>query len=206
MGTKKTQKDTTKTFHSVVCNMLPKGVRNDTMSDKEFLVVPMVMLVEGVHSGSEGAYYYPATELAKRPVVWNMKPVVVYHPDEPSACDPSVVSTRGIGHIMNTQWTDGKLKAEAWLEKDRVEKVDNRILEAIEKEETLELSTGLFADSDEVSGEWQGEEYQGTLTNYGPDHLAILPDQIGACSVSDGAGVFRNTEGEKVTISKSWMK
>ena len=29
------------------------SVRNDTMEDKDWLVVPMVMLVEGVHSGSD---------------------------------------------------------------------------------------------------------------------------------------------------------
>jgi hypothetical protein len=29
-------------------------IRNDTMEGKEFLVAPMIMLVEGVHNGSNG--------------------------------------------------------------------------------------------------------------------------------------------------------
>ena len=40
------------------------------MDGKDFLVAPMVMIVEGVLEGSEGPLYYPATELAKTPAVW----------------------------------------------------------------------------------------------------------------------------------------
>lgn len=204
-----------KTFQRVVCNLTPVGVRNDSMAGRDYLVVPAVMLLEGVHNGSEGAFYYPASECRKRVELWNNKPVVVYHPSEPSACTPEVLNTRGIGVMMNTKWDPdykvdnikvGGLKTEVWLENSRVEKVDKRILEAIENGEVLELSTGLFADSDEVSGEWKGEEYQGTLCNFGPDHLAILPDQIGACSVADGAGFFRNQEGQCVTVPPMWMQ
>lgn len=183
-----------KRFLSVMCKAAAKTVRNDRMSDRDYLVVPMVMLTEGVHAGSEGPYYYPPNEIAKRVTLWNAKPVVVYHPSEPSACTPEILSTRQIGVIMNTKW-DGKnnrLTAEAWLEKDRINKVDERIMEAIDNEETLELSTGLMADSDEEAGEWNGEKFNGTLSNFGPDHLAVLPDQKGACSVEDGAGFIRN--------------
>ena len=191
-----------------VMNIKPSLVRNDTLAGKEYLVVPMVMLVEGVHEGSEGPYLYTNSEIGKRVEVWNRKPVVVYHPSTPTACTKEVLNTRWIGDIMNAKWDKkGKrLLAEAWLDEERTGKVDNRILEAIENEETLELSTGLFADSDEVPGDWNGEEYNGTLSNYGPDHLAVLPDQIGACSVKDGAGFYRNKEGEEVGLPPQWQK
>lgn len=191
-----------------VMNIQPKLVRNDTLADRNYLVVPMVMLVEGVHEGSEGAYLYTNEEMGKRVEVWNRKPVVVYHPDTPSACTKEVLNTRWIGDIMNSKWDkkDKRLLAEAWLDEERVKKVDNRILEAINNEETIELSTGLFADSDETAGEWEGEEFQGTLSNYGPDHLAVLPDQVGACSVEDGAGFYRNQEGETVRVPPHWSQ
>lgn len=181
-------------FVNIVFNAEPKLVRNDRLADKDYLVVPMIMLTEGVHIGSEGPYYYPKAENAKRVELWNMKPVVVYHPDGPTACTQEVLNTRQIGVIMNAkaERKGERVKAEAWLDEARVKKVDNRILEAIRNEEMLELSTGLFADSDEEPGEWNEEEYNGTLHNYGPDHLAILPDQVGACSVEDGAGFYRN--------------
>jgi len=188
-------------------NVTP-SVRNDRMEDKDWLVVPMVMLVEGVHNGSCGALYYPKEELEKTPASWNHKPVVVYHPNGPTACDPDVITNRKVGVIMNTKFDGGKLKAEAWLDPDRIKKIDNRIADAIENKSMMELSTGLFTDLEGPDGDWGQEHYDAIAVNYRPDHLALLPDMKGACSMEDGAGFLRlNSEKEKKTedrISKLW--
>jgi len=184
-------------------------IRNDRMEDRDYLVVPMIMLVEGVHDGSNGPLYYPADELAKTPEIWNHKPVIVYHPSKNglgiSACDPDILSNRKVGVIMNTIFEGeddngaARLKAEAWLEVDRVNKVDDRIATAIENNEMMELSTGLFTDNEVVEGEWYGEHYDAIVHNLRPDHLALLPDLKGACSIEDGAGFLRlNEEGDFV--------
>jgi len=195
-------------FVNVVFNSQPRLVRNDRMAGRDYIVVPMVMLTEGVHEGSEGPYLYTNEEIGKRVMLWNKKPVVVGHPDEPSACTPEILNVRQIGDIMNAKW-DKKGKriiAEAWLDEAMLRKVDKGkvIQDAIANEDVLELSTGLFADSDEEPGDWNGEKFQGTLKNFGPDHLAVLPDAVGACSVEDGAGFIRNEQGEKVVIPPSW--
>lgn len=180
-------------------------VRNDRMQDRDFLVVPMVMLVEGVHNGSCGALYYPKDELEKTPAAWNMKPVVVYHPDGPTACEPDILTNRMIGVIMNTKFEDGKLKAEAWLDPERMKKVDNRIAEAIEKKQVMELSTGLFTDTEGPEGDWNTEHYDAVARNYRPDHLAVLPDMVGACSMADGAGFLRlNSAKAENKIPDGW--
>lgn len=172
-------------------------VRKETMEDREYLVVPMVMLTEGVHTGSGGPLLYSEKNLSDRPVVWNHKPIVVYHPEidgQPvSACDPVIINNRKVGLIMNTQWDSAakKLRAEAWFEEHRLKKVDKRILNAINKNEIVELSTGLYTDNDETPGEWNGEKYDAVAGNFKPDHLAILFDQIGACSVKKGAGLLQ---------------
>jgi len=172
------------------------------MEDKNFLVVPMVILTEGVHKGSGGPLYYPKDELSKTPAVWNHKPVVVYHPEingqGVSACDPAIITNRKVGVMMNTTFDKGRLRSEAWIEKDRANKVDERILAAVEKNEMMEVSTGVFVDCESTEGEWKGEEYRGIARNYRPDHLAILPDKIGACSIADGAGFLRNEQGRAV--------
>jgi len=174
-----------------------KLVKHEQLEGRDHLVVPMVMMVEGVHEGSNGPLFYPADELTNYTSVWNSKPIVVYHPEQDgqsvSACDPIIFNSRKVGVIMNTTFEDGKLKAEAWLEKDRLEEVDERILEALEKGEMMEISTGLFTENELVeNGEWNGEAYTEIARNYRPDHLAILPDQVGACSIADGGGLLRN--------------
>lgn len=198
----------------VTANFIPGQVRHDQMEGRDFLVAPMVMIVEGVHNGSEGPVYYPKDELAKTPAMWNYKPVVVYHPmkngEGCSACDPIILSNRKVGVIMNTEYAETEhgpgLKAEAWMEADRMDAVDERIAETVEKGAMMELSTGLFFDSDRTPGTWNEEPYDATVTNYRPDHLALLPDLKGACSIEDGAGLFRlNARPEIIKIVKNEM-
>lgn len=191
----------TASFVSLGFNVKSAMVRNDTMEGEPYIVVPVVMILEGVHNGSNGPIYYSAAELEASVDTWNHKPVVVYHPKNESgkgisACSPAVLTSHKIGVIMNTRFDNKgpvpRLLAEAWLKEERVRKVDDRILTAIENKQMLELSTGLFSENEMVEGEWEGEKYVAIARNYKADHLAILPDQIGACSVADGAGFLRN--------------
>lgn len=184
-------------FTGVVMNLVGAKVRYDKLEGIEYMVVPMVMITEGVHNGSGGPLYYPDDELGKTPASWDHKPIVVYHPEENgqgvSACQPHVLNTRKVGVILNTVYKGGRLKAEAWLNKERLKKVDNRVLVAIEKGEMVEISTGLYTDNEYVeNGKWKDEKYDCVARNYRPDHLAILPDQVGSCSIKDGAGLLRN--------------
>jgi len=180
------------------------------MEERNYLVVPMIILTEGVHAGSDGPMLYPKEELAKTPVIWNHKPVVVYHPEMNgqgiSACNPSVITNRKVGVMMNTKFEKGKLKSEAWIEVDRANKVDERIMAAIEANQMMELSTGVFVDMEETEGDWKGESYKGIARNYRPDHLALLPDKIGACSIKDGAGFLRNQEEERSLVRSVFAK
>lgn len=199
----------------VVANVSGK-VRYDTMGGDNYMVVPMTMIVEGVHNGTKGPLYYPQDELEKGALMCNHKPIVVYHPERNgagiSACSPDVINSRGIGMVMNTICTKVKIKikkkgvtdnaseeielpawkAEAWLKTNRVKEVDARIMNAIEHNKITEVSTGLFTDNEDKDGEWNGESYKAIARNLRLDHLAVLPDVKGACSIADGAGLLRN--------------
>ena len=185
-------------------------VRNDSMEERDYLVAPMIMIVEGVLEGSEGPLLYTAKELGKFPAAWNQKPVILYHParNEITACTPEIITNRKMGVIMNATFEDGKLKAEAWLELDRIKKVDGeeeQIMNAIKNQEMVELSTGLFADFEKVEGEFNGKDYIGILHNYLPDHLALLPGLKGASSIEDGAGFLRLNEKKMVVVNTANM-
>lgn len=196
-------------IQSMVVNFLPKSCRIDTMEGREFVVVPMVILTEGVHAGSDGPLYYSPEELSKTPACWNHKPIVVYHPEMNgegvSACSPAIITNRKVGVMMNTVYEKGRLKSEAWIEKPRADLVDNRIMEAINNSEMMEVSTGVFIDMEAEPGKWNGEDYTGIARNFRPDHLALLPDKIGACSIADGAGLLRNQDdaSKKILLAKA---
>lgn len=188
----------------------PSLIRHDEMEGKEYLVVPCVMLIEGVHTGSQGDIYYPPEELAKTPEVWNGRPVVVYHPEmngkNVSAGHPQIFTDQKVGTVMNARWEDGKLKADVWLDEERAREVDERVMDALDAGTVMEVSTGLFTDNEDTSGEWNGQPYEAIARNFRPDHLALLPDRVGACSVADGAGLLRNQLASGVCIPPSLVE
>lgn len=187
-------------YQTLVTNLVGI-VRNETLEGRKYLAVPMVMMVEGVLNGSEGPLFYPSEELAKVPQVWNMKPVVVNHPTmngkSLSACEPAVIENHKVGMIMNTSFDGRRLKAEAWVEPDRLEAIKPQVKEAIEKGRMMEVSTGLFTENENKAGTFKGVSYKAIARNLRPDHLAILPDSIGACSIADGAGLLRVNRAER---------
>lgn len=196
------------TFNYVTTN-LKTTVRQDTMEGRDWIVAPAQMITEGVHNGSDGPIFYPAEELAKLPSVWNHKPVVVYHPtvngQSVSACDPDQITARKVGVLMNTVWNaeTRKLGTETWLDPARVQTIDYRVAEAIDNNEMMEVSTGLYMELEKTKGVWNGEEYEAIAHNLQPDHLALLPDVKGACSIADGAGFLRtNEESRKIMINE----
>ena len=164
--------------------------RHETLNGRDHLVVPMVMLTEGVHEGSNGPMLYPAFELGRTPGVWDTKPITLGHPTG-TAADPVVLNSRGLGICLNTKF-DGRLKSEAWLDIEKTNKVVKSIITRINNGEVIEVSTGLWTENEETEGTWNGEPYKAIARNYKPDHLAILTDTVGACSVADGAGLARN--------------
>jgi len=166
---------------------------------EKHLVVPVVMMVEGVHNGSHGPLFHPATELGKFPEVWNGIPVIVRHPQKNgmyvSANSPDIVDEQVIGRVYNTKFEDGKLKAEVWINEHKASLVYPEILSCLRKGQPIDVSVGVFTDDEYISGEWNGEKYVGIAKNHRPDHLALLPNERGACSWTDGCGIRLNKEG-----------
>ena len=159
-------------------------------------VVPVVMMTEGVLNGTHGPLMYEGQDMKQSANHWNGKPVVVMHPDMTAggyAANPQVFNRQKIGTVFNATYDakSKKLKAEAWIDPERAAKVDPRVLDAIKKNKMMELSTGLTADTEDKAGVYNGRQYKAIARNYRPDHLAILPDQIGASSIKDGSGFMR---------------
>ena len=165
-----------------------------THEGRDYLVAPVVMIVEGVVNGE----LVRATTLAASVPGWNGRPVLLNHPDHVgvpvSANTPKTLSDQQIGLIFNAHMEDNKLIAEAWLDVEKISELGERaerILEAIRNHDQVEISTGYYSQITNESGTFEGEDYSGIQTFWIPDHLAILTDQNGACSWKDGCGIPR---------------
>ena len=173
-------------------------VREEVFEGQPHLVVPVVALVEGVHLGSAGAYYYPSSEIAEIPDCWNGIPLPVFHPEEygknVTANTPQLIEEKSVGRLFHVYYDEdgAKLKGELWINIGKAEKIAPEILSIIQGGRQLEVSTALWFDDDGISGTWNGEPYEGTVSNFRPDHLALLPGGEGACSWDDGCGVRVN--------------
>lgn len=172
-------------------------VRRERLGGRSYYVVPVTMIVPGVLSGNQGALYYPPEEVSKNHTAWNNVPIVLKHPVENgraiSARDPKVLNESAVGMVLRTN-VKRNLTSEAWIDINRANKVDPRIVKRIEARKPIEISTGLFLDQKDAprGSAYRGRRYDRVAVNYRPDHLAILLDEPGACSVSDGCGLGVN--------------
>lgn len=173
-------------------------VRQHEYDGRNHLIVPVVMMVEGVHNGSHGPLLHRIEDLGRFPGSWDGIPVTIDHPEidgaNISANAPDVLDARGIGRVFNTRIDGVKLMAEAWLDEERLRQLSSVVLAQIQAGEPIEVSLGMFTEELQTTGEWNGEQYEAIAKNHRPDHLALLPGGRGACSVADGCGVRANNQ------------
>ena len=168
---------------------------------EQYIVAPVVILVEGVHHGSAGPVFYPLDEFRDFPASWNGRPVTLGHPhvdgEFVSAGHPDILSEFSIGTLFNTRYDVERrgLLSEVWVNISRAQQLAPEILNALKAGGPIEVSTGLWFEESGGPGVWNGEEFGVTARDFRPDHLALLPDSIGACSIEDGCGI-RNEENQ----------
>ena len=182
-------------------------IRREQLNGKDNIVVPVTMMVEGVHIGSHGPVLHLAEELGRYPESWDGIPATIGHPQVNgqyvSANSPAVLQDWAVGRIFNTRIDDTALRAEAWLDEECLERISEETLDHLNNGDVIEVSVGIFSDEETTSGVWNTERYNAIARNHRPNHLALLPDEIGACSIADGCGIRVNKKGEtKVTKEK----
>lgn len=182
-------------------------IRREKLNGVDHIVVPVVMMVEGVHSGSHGPILHKAEDLGRYPESWDGIPVTIGHPvvdgQYVSANSPAVLQDWAVGRIFNTQIVDDSLKAEAWINEEDLERISEDTLERINNGEVIEVSIGIFSDEETTPGIWNNERYTAIARNHRPNHLALLPDEVGACSIADGCGIRVNKKGKTNVTTKA---
>lgn len=171
----------------------PDGVRHTVFEGQDTLVIPVVMIVEGVLNGS----LLKQEHFGRYVEAWNGRPVPILHPERNgmpvSANQPDIIERNTVGRVFGARVSNGKLKAELWICVEKAKRLGHsQLLDDLEAGKIVEVSTGYFSDEQQVSGEFNGRPYDRIDVNIRPDHLALLPGQIGACSVADGCGTRVN--------------
>jgi hypothetical protein len=85
-----------------------------------------------------------------------------------------------------------KLKAEAWVDILKANKLRPGLIAMLESGKPMDVSTAYFSRHDATPGTFNGRAYSVMHRDIKPDHLALLPDENGACSWADGCGVRAN--------------
>lgn len=162
----------------------------DSVIGKNFYVLPATMMVEGAYcpyvsgSANKTTLYFSGEALKESVQTWNGRPVSINHPDEEETCNcPQNYDKQWLGFVFNAEYDEvgKKLKSELWLEQER----GAFIVESIKNGDSVDVSIGAFGDL--VPSRNAGANYD--MKNIVGDHLAVLPDGIGACSWKDGCGI-----------------
>lgn len=178
---------------------ITSAIRTDILSGKEYLVVPVIAIVEGVLNGE----YVPAEELSYSAQAWSGRPITIGHPERNgrlvSAGARDMIEQFCAGYLLNTYFDNNRIKGEMWVDASSraVQNENGNLAQALRS--GVEVSTAYFRTLDNRPGEFGGVEYYGIARKLLPDHLAILLNEQGACSWQDGCGAPRvNKEGDKM--------
>lgn len=171
------------------------AARTETFNGRAHLAVPVVALVDGAVKAMNAATYerVTAAEFGKNVQGWDGRPLFVNHPtidgDPVSGGDPRILE-KSIGTIFKSALKDQKLTMEAWIDIERCEKIDPRMLARVRAGHPVEISVGAFVETDATEGIVGDRKYRGAWTKITPDHLALLDESgEGACSVAMGCGI-----------------
>jgi Uncharacterized protein conserved in bacteria (DUF2213) len=178
--------------------------RTEEFAGRQYLVVPVVALMEGVIQAVNAPKpeLVTAEELSKAPQGWAGRPVTAGHPFldgiPTSANIPEILEKHSFGVVFNPEMHDKKLVLEAWLDTNRAAILGGlaqEVVERINNKEIVEVSVGAFITLEDEEGDYNGKHYSAVWRGIVPDHLAMLSKTSeGACSVEMGCGAARAAE------------
>lgn len=166
-------------------------VRKETENGTEFLVAPVVLARSMELNGG----FLPSDEIKASAERWAGVPVPIDHPThsgDPISINDDRADVPVIGEVRNPEAKrDGEfLTGELWVNVEAARaagKEGERVLARIQNGDAVEVSTG-HVPGRVVSGVFDGEHRDAATLDIQPDHLAVLPNDKGKCSIADHCG------------------
>lgn len=176
-------------------------IRRETLNGTEYLVAPVVAIREGVYmyprQNGRGIRreFLPEEEIVASVNEWEDQPLTLNHPQDGEGrpgltVDPSMEYSE-IGLFRNVANKDDALVGETWIEVAEVGDHNGDLenyVNSIEAGSPQEVSTGYRAATDFERGTYENQRYTYIQRKPEPDHLALLTDNPGNCSVEEGCG------------------
>lgn len=183
-------------------------LRYEMLEGRRHLVVPAVMLVgDSViwPANAPSKEYVPMDCLERSHLVaFNGRPIVPRHPQRDgefvSANDPEMFTSERTGVVFFTRLNGKNLGCEMWFDVDKSLSLGgdaDLAIKKLESGETINISTGVYFEAEEVEREINGETVGAVWIEIWPDHLATLPNTDGACDLSMGCGTPRVAAGKE---------
>lgn len=167
--------------------------------------------VDGIVMNSR---FYPGDQLAAGVASMEGKPAPAGHPRNSagqhiSALNGEALANAWIGsYVRNARHEGGRTLADIVVNEAQakahpdgvklIERLDAAI--AGTNAEAIHVSTGLLMTEVKANGESMGKKYSSIATNLQYDHLAILLNEQGAGTPSQGVGMFLNSEGDQEEV------
>ena len=169
-------------------------IRTVSLSGGEYVVFPVVPIREGVLNG----HFVSSREIERSTPGWNGRPLTLGHPKDQDSGDyvtansPGAWEQYGIGWVFSAGFVDGRMVAEGWIDKARIAALGrDDLIDGLLTGVHMDVSTGYFCDVVQKDGVFKGDKFNGVQSGIVPDHLALLPNERGACSWDDGCGIPR---------------
>lgn len=167
------------------------SIRHESRQGGDYLVAPVTpMKAMNLDKG-----YVPEDEVRKSQKAWNGTPVTLNHPrndhgDLVSANSPDIMEKTRVGTLFNVNSPDQgeSLEGEVWIDTAKAKAIGGgaeQIVNMLEGGDNVSVSTSYFGDK-LTPGRYDGEHRTKVIGNLRPDHLALLPNKKGRCSISDG--------------------
>lgn len=186
-------------------------ITTETMDGKPHIVVRGVTPV--VDDIVMNRKLYPAAEIEKAYNTLERNPMPLGHPKvdgkHVSARDVRAVNNYHVGAwLQNVSHKDGKVSGDMYVDRQYAESSEkgkrlvNRLDEmaAGTNVDPIHISTGLLYSGIAANGESKGKKYNEIATNMMFDHVAVLLDEPGAGTPSEGVGIFVNADGDEQEI------
>jgi len=169
------------------------SIRREQHNGREHIVVPSFTLPDGVVMNNG---LYPKEEIDKAYAGLEGTLAPLSHPmvdgDYVSARQPEAINAYHVGAWnRNVQRVGNRVAIEKWIDVEFAKNSESgrALLEAIDKQEPIHTSTGIFLDREMTPN---ADGYGWIARNMQFDHDAILIGETGAATPEDGVGMMVN--------------